>query len=195
MRGRTSVLRSTWWLLPIIFGCTSIHAPPGWPVRPGQLPTEVYGGWLEIRYSPGAAVVGPPTGELIAVAMDTVFVADDAGLHAVAAADAQRIRLVTYHPDASLFGSLAVAGALSTITHGALAVFTAPMWLLAGGGAAGARSREPIIDYPSCELGAFTRWARFPQGLPAGVDRSQVRMKVPLVVGAAGWHGSRWAPP
>jgi hypothetical protein len=53
-----------------------------------------------------------------------------------------------------------------------------PMWLKGGPIVASNRSYEPIIDYPEKPLKEFAPFARFPQGLPPGLDRGMIRMKV-----------------
>jgi hypothetical protein len=49
--------------------------------------------------------------------------------------------------------------------------------MIGGSIATGSRSFEPIIDYPKKDLSRFLPFARYPQGLPDGIDRSQIRMK------------------
>jgi hypothetical protein len=74
-------------------------------------------------------------------------------------------------------GGLVLLGTLSTISNGAFLLFTAPMWIIGGSIATGARSFEPIVDYPKRDWGHLAPFARYPQGMPRGIDRKQIKMK------------------
>jgi hypothetical protein len=110
---------------------------------------------------------------LIAVTKDTVFAADSA-LRAVAWRDIASARLETY--DASSLGAYAFFGTLSTVSNGWFLAFTMPMWIIGGSIAAVSRSYDPIIDYPGKPLTDFASFARYPQGLPPGLDRGAIQM-------------------
>lgn len=160
----TFVLTST-----LLTSCASTRAPSGWLPDADQARSSMFGGWVEIKSRQGQV-----WGELIAVAEDTVFVADTT-LLAIAATDVLSARLVTY--DESSLGGYVFLGTLSTLSNGLLLVLTAPMWLIAGSIAATSRSYDPIIDYPSKPLKQFVPFARYPQGLPPNMDRSTVKMR------------------
>lgn len=152
--------------------CATTHAPSRWLPDPEEVSSNTQGGWVEIK-SRQAQIWG----ELIAVAQDTVFVADTS-LRAIASTHIVSARLVTYHAE-GLMGLGVFLGTLSTISNGAFLIFTAPMWLIGGSIAAGSRSYDPIIDYPDKPLKDFVPFARYPQGLPLHLDRDAIRMKPP----------------
>ena len=153
----------------LMANCASTNTPHHWLNEPRETALDVYGGWIDVR-SRGSQIAG----ELIAISEDTVFVANTM-LHAVASEDIVSARLVIY--DAAGMGWIVFGGTLSTISNGLFLIFTAPMWLIGGPIAAISRSYEPIVDYPQKSLEHFKPFARFPQGLPSGVDRDAIRTK------------------
>lgn len=150
-------------------GCATTQEPRGWLPDDTKVPTDPYGAWMEANTN-----AGPVMGELIAVSLDTVFIANTS-LHGINKAEIQSARLSLYN--AGDLWAAPLLGPLLTISNGWFLVFTAPMWIIGGSIAASSRSYEPIIDYPAKPLHEFVRYARFPQGLPADLDRSTITMK------------------
>lgn len=77
-------------------------------------------------------------------------------------------------------GKMAVwmfTGMLSTITLGFWLLYTIPVWAITGGIATGSTSREPVVSYPGYPLSSFRLYARFPQGLPPGIDPLALKRK------------------
>jgi len=153
----------------LLISCATTNAPTHWLSEPDQTALDAYGGWIDVRCRNSRIA-----GELIAISEDTVFVADST-LHAVVSTDILSARLAIYH--ASSMGGYVFLGVLSTLSNGGFLIFTAPMWLIGGSTAASSRSHDPIIDYPDKTLDEFTRFARYPQGLPSSLDRGAVRIK------------------
>ena len=151
-------------------GCASTDAPNRWLADPEELPSDPYGGWTTLKTSSGDF-----HGELIAISRDSVFWADS-GLCAIQSSQIRAARLVVYSSGGTIAGGL-VFGSLSTISNGVYLIFTAPMWLLGGSLAAISRTYDPIIDYPASGLTDFLPFARYPQGLPVGLDRGILKMK------------------
>jgi len=153
----------------MVASCASSNAPSGWLPDADHAAPGVYGGWMTVRIGQEEIM-----GELIAATDDTVYVADSV-LHAFAAADVLKARLVAY--EVSGLGGYVILGMVSTVSHGVVLLITAPLWLIGGSWAAISRSYDPIIDYPGEPLKRFVPFARFPQGLPPELDRSTIRMK------------------
>lgn len=154
----------------LLADCAATNAPSHYLSEPDRLATDVRGGWIDMK-----SLHGRIAGELIAVTKDTVFAADSV-LHAVASRDIASARLVTY--DASILGDYVFLGTLSTASNGWFLIATAPMWIVGGTIAAVSRSFDPVIDYPSKALTEFAPFARYPQGMPAGLDRGAIQMKL-----------------
>ena len=179
MRNRRIIHRAVLLSVSCFFiGCASTHAPQGWLASPAQTQSEAYGGWLNVQYLSATKQKAKLAGELIALSDDTVFIATKA-LHAIALSDIKSARLAQYRSDATDIGGVVFLGTLSTLSNGFLLVFTAPMWIIGGSATASRRSFEPIMDFPKREWRRFVPFARFPQGLPEGIDRDRIRMKPP----------------
>ena len=151
--------------------CASTRAPSGWLTDPKNVPVDPYGGWVSVE-----SEVGLISGELIAVANDTMFAADTS-LHAVSFSSIHSVRLAVYDP--GTVAAAVVGGTILTVSNGVYLFLTAPMWIIGGSVAAAIQSRDPLLDYPDVPLRDFAIYARYPQGLPTGVDRTAIRMKPP----------------
>ncbi len=151
--------------------CAHSHAPLGWLSGSETVPLDPYGAWIEVETDSGRI-----DGEFIAVSSDSVFVADTV-LHVVGRTAISSARVFLYNSNDVSAGL--ILGPLLTISNGVLLIFTAPMWLIGGSIAAVSRSHDPLFDYPKDSFEQMSRYARFPRGLPEGIDRSRVVMKSP----------------
>jgi hypothetical protein len=128
------------------------------------------GGWIVITMRGGGVFAG----ELIAVEQVTIRMLDGTSqLRSVPIRDIDKAELYTYVSEGGL-GGWAAVGTLTTISHGFFLVLTAPLWILSGSIAGISESRHVVVRYPDDGLPALARWARFPQGLPAGVGEAGV---------------------
>lgn len=160
----------------LLTSCAASHAPRGWLPMPSALQTESYGGWLKLEYLTPEKKKASLSGELLAINADSVFIAGE-DFYVLALSTVKSARLENYQSHSDEISGLTLLGTLSTISNGLLLVFTAPMWIIGGSASAGSRSYEPIIDYPKREWRRLAAFARFPQGLPEGLDRRQIKMK------------------
>ena len=151
-------------------GCATTNAQNHWLSDPDDVPTNVWGGWISIQCGSE-----PFAGELIAICNDSAFVADKS-LHAIPLPNIITARLVIFDASGAMGVGVAI-GTLSTISNGYYLILTAPMWLICGTIAASSRSYDPILDYPKASFQEFVPFARFPQGLPVGLSRNDIRMK------------------
>lgn len=150
-------------------GCASHNAPEGFLPLAEEAPRHAFGGWIDLLVGTGAARERV-TGELIAVGEDTVWVLGDEGLRAVRTAAVVDGQLVGYRSQYGRVVGATTLGSLSTVANGFALIFTFPMWLIVGGMSARGQSRAPIVAAPPASWSALAPWARFPQGLPAGLD-------------------------
>lgn len=157
-------------------GCAVTKAPRGWLDTPEKSRANAYGAWIETTCNRGPRQAVSISGELIAVGPDSLYIARDR-IVAVDRGSIEKAKLVAY--DASVGGLVVftVIGTLASVSHGWALIFSAPIWIIAGSIAAGVRSHEPIQTYPGFSLDSFAPYARFPNGLPATVDRSAIRAK------------------
>ena len=66
---------------------------------------------------------------------------------------------------------------VTTISNGVFLLLTAPAWLITGLVAAGNESHAPLRDVPPLAWAELAAYARFPQGLPPGIDLAEIRPK------------------
>jgi len=167
---RTSTL--LYGLLLVGTGCATTSAPRGWLPSSGEVQEQAYGGWIEIYTQRGPQSIF--VGELIAVDTDTVYVLTGPHLSAVAIRDVREARMFRYSSGSGLLGWWTLLGTLSTASHGAFLVLSAPVWILGGTVAAVAQSNTPVLKYQGHSWEAFRAFSRFPQGLPPALARRDV---------------------
>lgn len=170
-------------LLVFLCGCASFHAPYRWLPVADKVPEDPYGGWIEVRYMhPDSIKVENLKGELIAVNSDTLYLLDYplSTLRILPAANIKSARLVRYFANEGAVGALTFLGSVSTISNGWFLLFTLPGWIVGGSIAATARSFDPVMDFPEVSLRELSPYARFPQGLPKGVNIYRMGPKLPL---------------
>jgi hypothetical protein len=129
----------------------------------------VRGGWVTVegnQPSGGNRRMMIAEGELIAVDASTIHVLTAGGLQSVRLEAGYRMRVVRYRSSSGSLAWWAVAGGVSTLSHGGFLVLTAPMWAIGGVIAATAERRAAIAHDPV----SARSFARFPQGLPPGLD-------------------------
>lgn len=183
-------------LLPFVLltGCAHRGPPRGWLPVAGASPPDPFGGWIEVEeVRPGPDAMKPlwaraahgmpgapsPTwqyratlrGELIAVSADSLHVLSDSGLVSLAWSAVRRARLTEYDAQHGAFGAWTVAGVLSSFSHGVFLILSIPSWLIFGGVSTGIQANQAQVDFPRSEPETMVRYARFPSGLPSGLDR------------------------
>lgn len=161
-------------------GCATHAAPDGLLPDPTEAQTDAYGSWIELTVAPDSTWV---TGELIAVAEDSVWVLGlDGQARAVATDAVTNGKLVAYDAEHGKVAVATLLGIGSTISNGAFLIITGPLWLLVGTVAAADQSRIPIQELPALATdhragswAGLAPFARFPQGMPAGVRLETLR--------------------
>jgi hypothetical protein len=140
------------------------------------------GGWLVVTSIHGGQIQG----ELIAVGAASITLLTwsqppaPRALRTIGIASIQEAELFRYVSEASGPGVWGGLGTLSTITHGFFLVFTAPLWVVASALATGSETYHVVLSYPKHSMAELAKWARFPQGLPPGVDPRALVEPMPL---------------
>lgn len=170
----------------LLAACVSNPAPSGWLPPADVAAREAYGGWIVAdtakddqrgSFAGGSTAPVPVAGELIAVDPDSVFVMSGRGLVGLRKLQVRRATLFSYDSQWGQLAAWGVVGTLSTISNGLLLLLTAPLWVIVSTSAASSRSHAPMVELAD----SGDRWeklrlyARFPQGLPSGMDRSVLR--------------------
>jgi hypothetical protein len=167
-----------WVSLAAAVSCAGPHntAPGGWLPKPAETQADAYGGWIELTYKKS---MGPRriAGELIAVSADSVWVLNDTAGMAIPTSAVHDGKLTAYAAQTGNLTTWTLLGALSTLSNGALLVFTAPMWLIGGSLTVRGEARSPERKQPPLGWNELAPYARFPQGLPEGLQLTALRPK------------------
>lgn len=147
-------------------GCATSPAPKGWLPPAERVAQDPRGAWIKVE-RPGHRALD---GELIAVGDDGVSILTAQGLVVIPSGTIKRATLAFHADETSRINTWGALGALSTASHGAYLVFTLPIWAAVATATGHAESRAPLVVHPPAELASFRKYARFPQGLPAGLD-------------------------
>jgi hypothetical protein len=174
--------------LALACSCATNPTPDDRRVSQEEAISSGKGAYAFVR-SDGAAAVA---GELIASGSGRLSVLTDHG--GLVDVDFARVADLTLGVHDNDFGGIAawtVLGSLSTISHGFFLIFSLPVWLASGIGAAANESHRglfvcpantrsvPPISMTSCLIDAAA-YARFPQGLPPGVGAAQLLGRAPV---------------
>jgi hypothetical protein len=166
-------------LAPLCFAvaCAGNPAPDGFLPSPGQAVHDVYGGWIQVTV-PAGRHDSTIAGELIAARADTVWVLPDSGpVVAVPTSTVKQGLVARYNSEAGSIAGFTALGVMSTISNGYLLGITAPLWIITGVVASSNESRAPLHGVPPLVWADLAAYARFPQGLPPGIDLGEIRPK------------------
>jgi hypothetical protein len=161
-------------LLLLCTACFYTTAPEGWLPTPAVAQQQAYGGWIKVDYAEGN---GSRTveGELIAAAPDSLYVLTTDSLVSLATGTITSATLTAYDSRFGATMTWGILGAVSTLSHGWFLILSLPMWVIAGTTTSASASKGPRVQAVD---GALLRpYARFPQGLPPGLDRGTLRRK------------------
>lgn len=156
-------------------GCAGNSAPEGWLPKLAEAQTGAYGGWIELSYD--TLTRQRTDGELIAVNADSVWVLSRDQVLVIPTASVRAGKLTGYAAEKGGVTTWAVLGTLSTISNGWFLILTAPMWIIGGSLSVGSESRAPERKSPPLAWGELAPFARFPQGMPEGMDVSTLKEK------------------
>jgi hypothetical protein len=159
-----------------VAGCAPNSAPKGWLPKPIQAQAVAFGGWIELTYNE-AEVKRNTDGELIAVSADSVWVLTPNQGYVIHTGSVEKGKLTAYAAQTGGLTGWTTVGTLSTISNGAFLIFTAPMWLFAGSLTIGGEARSAERRHPPLTWVELAPFARFPQGLPAGIELTALQPK------------------
>lgn len=158
--------------------CARNSAPDGWLPKPAEAQATAYGGWIELTYQDGD-VTRRADGELIAVSADSVWVLNENQGLVIPTTAVQRGKLTAYAAQTGTMSIWTAVGTLATISNGAFLIFTAPMWIIGGTLATAGESRAPQRNSPPLAWVDLAPFARFPQGVPDGIEVTALQAKAP----------------
>ncbi len=172
----TSWARVSSVLVLVAGGCASHTAPARFLPTPEQAQTDGYGGWIELGVRQGDRR-GSVNGELVAVTGDSVWVLGDTGGVVVPTAAVHSGKVTGYDSRWGAVAGYTALGVLSTLSNGILLIFTAPAWVITGSVAGARQSHDPQRELTPLSWRDLAGFARFPQGLPAGMRLDELRPK------------------
>ncbi|MGE5693532.1 MAG: hypothetical protein ACM3YF_07120 [Candidatus Zixiibacteriota bacterium] len=159
-------------------GCAGSSAPAGWLETPSKVQSQAYGAWAEVQYKMASSKKKlTVSGELIAFEEESVYVLTDSLLVGMPTSNIIKAKLTSYDSNAGLLAIWALVGTLSTPSHGVGLIFSAPAWIVGGSTATVQQSRTPIKRFPDKPWQELRGYARFPQGLPSGLDWQSLKPK------------------
>jgi hypothetical protein len=156
-------------------GCVGNSAPKSWLPKPAEAQASAYGGWIELTYVQTAEQRAD--GELIAVSADSVWLLSENEALVIPTAAVKAGKLTAYAAQKGGLVGWTLLGALATISNGAYLLLTAPMWIIGGSLAVGSESRAPQRKISPLAWAELAPFARFPQGLPEGIDVTTLEAK------------------
>ena len=164
----------------IFFGCATSYAPENYLPDTDDVPQNVYGGWLTVITEPDSLISNDKWmiygGEFIASEDSVIYLLYDS-LYRIRKSKITESTLELDDKSTGAYGGWVAGGSLLTISNGAYAVFTLPLWLFAGIPAvAGESARDRYeADYPTeVYWDSIKMFARFPQGV-GDIDLSQIK--------------------
>jgi len=157
-------------ILLLNLGCRSVSVSPGFEPTRAKLARDGFGSFIILTLNNGSI----PTGELIAVTPDTVFVLVGEKVVPFPGSSVRSARVVIFRNKAGAYGAITFLLCLGTLTNGMFLIGTLPLNLIAGIAVASSENRyRNYIDYSDTDTG-LSKYARFPQGIPEGVNLSEI---------------------
>lgn len=160
----------------------STTAPSNWLSSPYDAARDGFGGWITL-YRGQWWETELCNGELIAVSKDSIYVLDsyrNDSLVAFGHGEADYFEMTWYDQPMAGVNAAVVLGSIGfTLSVGLMGVFILPLWLILGPVLSSMHSNLPTIKFYSNEDNPIVLkpYARFPQGLPPGLDRSLLKPK------------------
>lgn len=152
------------------------YAPDRWLPTADRVAADAYGGWARVQWQENEGRTNHEAGgELIAIDADSLFVLSSAQLIGLSMEQVSTVRVETYDPQAGHIVGAGVGGAISTLSHGAWLVLTAPMWMIVTTTSASMRGHEALAEYPRQAVEELQPYARYPGGLPPSLDRATLQ--------------------
>ena len=160
--------------------CTTVRTPAGFLPNRKEVQYDSQGGWMALIYhsSYNSSLIANG-GELIAIDKDSVYIlSPDENFTIISTNNIEQAALVIYKRDPKGFVIWWILGTLSTISNGLFAIFTAPLWLITGTTVTATEASRPNkLYYPGTPWQEMGKFARFPQGIPEGLNPKELKYK------------------
>jgi hypothetical protein len=173
-------------LILFLVGCSSLKIPASYRYTPIQLKKDFTGNWTEVRLN-SKDITGSESvlsGELIAVQSDTIYILTENGLKDVPLASMKETILYMFMDQSWKFalitGVLYLPDILAAMINAEAGFLVLGIpWILTGTieTMASGSNNQNLLIYPyKNQLTDLKKFARFPQGIPPGIDKSKLHL-------------------
>jgi len=185
MSGKTNTILLLLFCLALMPECQKGTIPESYMPAPDAATMSIKGSWivLNIDYDSLPIADKSISGELIAIQADTVYLLTDVALIAVNRRMITSAVLYPFKPQTSIAPIIAGLSSLPSVIgaiakdDGAFLLLGVPV-LITGAVMSAIESVGNVMKYPARHtLNDLTKFARFPQGLPSGLDPEKLRLK------------------
>lgn len=186
MLKRIRILAGIFAFLILFGGCRSALIPAGYNLGPRELSKSFTGCWIDILSGSGdsAALQINLSGELIALQDDTAYILTEISYAAIPVKNIKSAKLHVFNPHGAMwpvFGFLSfipnIAGEIANSTGGGFLLLGVP--IVASGilfGLVETRSNATLKYPDKNSFDEFVKFARFPQGLPSGLEAEKLHL-------------------
>lgn len=162
----------------LLAGCATAPGPRQHLLTAPQIVRTAWGGWIEVhRRGVGREPSGlQVAGELLAATTDTLYVLTGSGLTTVVRTPHDRVTLICEH---NLAGEIAAVGflqSLACVFNGWFLGITMPLTWVAGAIDSHTQAKVGVLKIEAGPWDACRECARFPQGMPPGLDPSRLTL-------------------
>lgn len=165
-------------LVLILQGCQTMKAPPGAVPKRTAMATDAFGGWLTLFFKD--SVRNSVQGEFIAFGADSVYIMEGDRVLTAHVAEVDSASVVVFKTETGSYSLWTALASLLTISNGYFLVATLPLTLITGiSTTVGESRRVNYYIYPDHAFSGLSKYARFPQGLPAGMDVAALKPRPP----------------
>jgi len=159
-------------ILLVLTACMQTPGPGGWVPTIEKAKYEVYGAWTVVNQRESRN-----EGELIAAENSMIYLLTSEGLIQIPVSEITSLTIVPYKENKTA-ALVSILGFVSTLSHGGWLIISAPIWLISGILNARTESASGILNRDTININELKKFARFPQGIPAGIDIQSLKPKL-----------------
>lgn len=164
----------------VLGGCAVAPGPREYLPSAKEAVHTARGGWVEVVRREPDPTFGErriAAGELLAASADTLHVLTEAGALTVVRGPLDRVTLVGEYNRAGERSAVSAVLSLFCLSNGWFALGTMPLNWIVGAADSHAQSRVGVLEIREGPWGACRSRARFPQGLPPGLDPNRLTLQ------------------
>ena len=163
----------------VLGGCAGAPGPRGFLSTAPEAVHMARGGWVKVDRRSSDATFGSQLvveGELLAAGADTLHVLTGAGPLTVVRAPRDRVTLVGLHNRAGERALASLGLSILSLSNGWYSVITMPLNWLVGIVESQTQARVGVLEIRDGPWDACRTYARFPQGMPPGLDPQRLTL-------------------